>query len=220
MKNKQKVKQLVDEQIRVVVSSLEPERGPIRVRVASPPRPDPPLKLKVGLDPDAEIKLKIREPIKVYLKIRSTLGGDYMIFDHPLYDIAIMPGKNKIVTFVRDDAHFNPYPSQNKFFNFLRFKGIIMPDTVQAGNVYGSLEAMYPVNDKVDTVEVILLAIHDFLKKETPEIMAALDYEINVEDTYTDPDEEDATELGEVPHEDKKGSIDPNYKNYQIIYRI
>ena len=74
--------------------------------------------------------------------------------------------------------------------------------------------------DKVDTVEVILLAIHDFLKKETPEIMAALDYEINVEDTYTDPDEEDATELGEVPHEDKKGSIDPNYKNYQIIYRI
>ena len=220
MENKQKLNQAIDEQIRIVVSSLEPEKGPIRVRIAEPPPTPPGIKLKVGLDPDTKIKLKIREPTKVYLKIRSTLGGDYMIFDHPLYDITIMPGKNKVVTFVRGDAQINPYPSQNKFFNFLRYRGIIMPDTIQSGNVYGSLEAMYPINDEVDTVEVILLAIYDFLKEEAPEIMSALDYESAIEDMYSDPDEEDTTELGEVPHEDKKGSIDPNQKHYQIIYRI
>jgi len=222
MQNKQKLDQTLSE-IRVVVSSLEPEKGAIKVRIAEPPPPPPPdpgIKIKVGLDPDTKIKLKIKEPIKVYLKIRSTLGGDYMIFDHPLYDIAIIPAKNKIATFVRGDAQIDPYPSQNKFFNFLRFRGIIMPETVQAGSIYGSLEAMYPVNDKVDTIEVILLAIYDFMKSETPEIEAALDYELEVEDLYTDPDEEDTTELGEVPHEEKKGSIDPNYKQYQIIYRI
>ena len=79
---------------------------------------------------------------------------------------------------------------------------------------------MYPVNDEIDTIEVILLAIYDFVKKETPEIMAALDYEVAIEDQYTDPSDEDTTELGEVPHAEKKGTIDPAYKQYQIIYRI
>tara|TARA_R110000824_G_scaffold197103_3_gene380473 strand:- start:1176 stop:1838 length:663 start_codon:yes stop_codon:yes gene_type:complete len=220
MQNKQNFEQAIDEQIRIVVSSLEPEKGPIRVRVAEPPAPDPGIKLKVGLDPDTKIRLKIKEPIKVYLKIRSTLSGDYIIYDHPLYDIVIMPAKNKIVTFGRDDAQIDPYPSQNKFFNFLRFKGIILSDTIQAGSVYGSLEGMYPVNDDVDTIEIILLAVYDFVKKETPEIMTALDYEMTVEDEYSDPSEEDTTELGEVPHADKKGTIDPSYKIHQIIYRI
>lgn len=220
MHNEQGFERAIDEQIRIVVSSLEPEKGPIRLRVAEPPPPDPNIKLKVGLDPDTKIRLKIKEPIKVYLKIRSTLGGDYIIYDHPLYDIVIMPAKNKIVTFARAGAQIEPYPSQNKFFNFLRFKGIIISDTVQAGSVYGALEAMYPVNDEIDTIEVILLAIYDFVKKETPEIMAALDYEVAIEDQYTDPSDEDTTELGEVPHAEKKGTIDPAYKQYQIIYRI
>tara|TARA_R100000008_G_scaffold24897_2_gene13419 strand:- start:1174 stop:1818 length:645 start_codon:yes stop_codon:yes gene_type:complete len=210
----------IQEQIRVVVSSLEPDKGPIRVKISEPPPPDPGIKLKVGLDPNTKIKLQVKDPIKVYLKIRSTLSGDYIIYDHPLYDIVISPSKNKIIAFARGDAHIDPYPSQNKFFNFLRFKGIILPDTIQAGMVYGTLEAMYPVNDEVDTVEVILLAVYDFLKKETPEIMAALDYEIDIDDMYTSPEEEDTTELGEVPHEEKKGTIDPAYKQYQIIYRI
>ena len=220
MQNKQNFEQTIDEQIRIVVSSLEPEKGPIRVRLAEPPPADPGIKLKVGLDPDTKIRLKIKEPIKVYLKIRSTLSGDYLIYDHPLYDIVIMPSKNKIVTFGRPDAQIDPYPSQDKFFNFLRFKGIIISDTVQAGSVYGALEAMYPVNDDVDTIEVILLAVYDFVKEEAPEILSALDYEMTIEDEYTDPSEEDSTELGEVPHAEKKGTIDPAYKQYSIIYRI
>ena len=180
---------MIEEQIRVVVSALEPEKGPITLRLAEPEPPDPGVKLKVGLDPDTKIKLRIKEPIKVYLKIRSTLGGDYMIFDHPLYDIAILPGKNKIATFVRDDAQIDPYPSQSKFFNFLRYRGII-------------------------------LAVYDFLKDEAPDMMSVLDYENSIEDLYTEPSDEDATEYGEVPHEDKKGGIDPAWQPYGLVYRI
>jgi hypothetical protein len=58
------------------------------------------------------------------------------------------------------------------------------------------------------------------LRKRTPEILSALDYEMTIEDEYTDPSEEDSTELGEVPHAEKKGTIDPAYKQYSIIYRI
>ena len=59
MENEQKLNQAIDEQIRVVVSSLEPEKGPIRIRMAEPEPPPPGIKLKVGLDPDTKIKLKI-----------------------------------------------------------------------------------------------------------------------------------------------------------------
>ncbi len=33
---------------------------------------------------EPEIKIKIRDPITVYLKIRKTLDGNYMIFDQVL----------------------------------------------------------------------------------------------------------------------------------------
>jgi hypothetical protein len=207
------------DKIRVVVSSLEAGRGAIKLRVAQPPPPEPGVKIKVE-PKDVPIKLQIKEPIKVYLKVRSTLEGNYFIYDHPLYDIVIMPSKNKIVTFSRADAKVDPYPSQNKLFNFLRYKGIIAPDTIQGGNVYSSLEAIYPVNDKIDTLEVILLAIYDFLKEEVPEITDAIEFENAIEDHYTEPEEEDRTELGKVSHSTKKGTIDPQQRPYGLIYRI
>ena len=207
------------DKIRVVVSSVEPEKGPIKLRISEPPAPPPGVKIKVE-PKDVPIKLQIKEPIKVYLKVRSTLDGNYIIYDHPLYDIVVMPSKNKIITFVRADAKVDPYPSQNKLFNFFRYKGIIAPETVQGGNIYGSLEAIYPVNDKIDTLEVILLVIYDFLKEEVPDITSAIEFENEIEDYYTEPDEEDTTELGKVPQATKKGTIDPHHKPYGLIYRI
>ena len=52
------------------------------------------------------------------------------------------------------------------------------------------------------------------------DVKAALMYADEVEDHYTQPDGEESTELGEVPHEEKKGSIDPGYKPYGLIYRL
>jgi len=185
------------------------------------PEEDPDIKVKVSVNPiPPSIKLKIKEPIRVYLQIRRSLEGDYMIFDHPLFDVVIQPKTNKIITFSKRTVSTDPYPSQDKFYDYLMRKGMIKGDSVQGGNVYGSLEATYPINDEVDTIEALLLVIYYFMKDEVADVKSALMYADEVEDHYTQPDGEDSTELGEVPHEDKKGSIDPGYKPYGLIYRL
>ena len=193
-------------EIRVVVSSLDPGRGAIKLRVAQPPPPEPGVKIKVE-PKDVPIKLQIKEPIKVYLKIRSTLEGNYIIYDHPLYDIIIMPSKNKILTFLRADAKVDPYPSQNKLFNFLRYRGIIAPDTIQGGNVYGSLEGVILESPKLNVVRVTLKNISEWMEVERPYQEGMEAYEEMMDDYLTEPDADDSTPLGKVPQAAKKGSI-------------
>ena len=180
------------------------------------------IRLAVVAPVPEKILVKVEEPPKATIKLnlRKALNGDYMIYDHPLYDIVIMPKKNKIVTLVKREAQLDPYVSQDKFFDHLNRKGMIVGDTVQGGNIFGSLEATYPINDKVDTIQALLLVVYQFLQKETPEIKSIVDYEEDLEDHFTAPDAEDSTELGEVPHAEKKGSIDPSSRPYGLIYRI
>ena len=92
--------------------------------------------------------------------------------------------------------------------------------SVQSGNIFGSLEAKYPINDKVDTIETLLYVMYHFLQDEVADIKNILSYDEDVESAYTDPSKDDSTELGEVPHEEKKGSLDPGYQPYGLIYRI
>jgi len=204
-----------EEQIKVPVSvvGLTPEPADVDVKVGKE------INIKVK-EENPKIKIKVREPLLVYLQVRRSLDGNYMIFDHPLFDIVIMPRKNKIVTFSKRGALIDSYPSQDKFFDYLMRKGLVLADTIQSGNVYSSLEAAYPINDNVDTIEALLLVIYNFLKEEVKDVNSALDYAEDVEELYIDPDEEDSTELGEVPHAEKKGSIDPGYRPYGLVYRI
>tara|TARA_R100000808_G_C2112633_1_gene126256 strand:+ start:88 stop:723 length:636 start_codon:yes stop_codon:yes gene_type:complete len=166
------------------------------------------------------IKIKIEKPLTIFLKIRKAINGDYMIYDHPLYDIVIMPNKNKILTFSKKAAKFEPYPSQDKFFDYLARRGLLALDSVQGGNIFGSLEAKYPINDEVDTIETLLLVIYDFLQDEIKDIKNILRYDDEVEGHYTEPEDKDSTELGEIPHKEKKGSMDPGYQPYGLLYRI
>ena len=188
------------------------------IRVSPPPEDKRP---KVKFVKKAEpIKIQFKEQIKVDLNLRKALNGDYMIFDHPLFDIVLMPKKNKIVTFIRKNSKIEAYSSQDEFFEFLRRKGMIIPDTIQGGNVYGSLEASYPINNDADTIQMFLHLIYNYMKEKGNSLAKALDYEEDVEDFYSEPSEEDSTELGEVPHAEKKGSIDPGRKPYGLIYRL
>ena len=193
------------------------DEGPLDVEEPLPEEPG--IKVRVK-PPELPVKIVIKDPIRVYLQIRRSLDGNYMIFDHPLFDVVIQPNTNKIVTFSKRTVSTDPYPSQDKFFDFLMRKGMLKSGSIQGGNVYGALEAEYPVNDEVDTVEALLLVIYYFMKDEVADVKAALMYADELEDSYTDPDDEDSTELGEVPHKEKKGSIDPGYKPYGLIYRL
>ena len=193
------------------------------------------IKVKVEEQESGNIKISVKEPepeeIKVAVKpvpyetieldVRKTLDNNYIIYDHPLFDIVINPDKKRITTFIKRYLKTDPYPHQDVFFDYLLRKGVILPDSVKGGNIFGSLEATYPANKKIDVLKGILLSIYFYLIKELPKLRAALDYDLEVDDSLTDPSEKDSTEYGEVPQKKRKGTMDPFYtQNYGLLYRI
>jgi len=158
--------------------------------------------------------------IKVKLNIRKTLDNNIVIYDHPLIDIVIIPSKNKIFTIPKDEITSDTYSAQNRYFKFLDKKGVLIKGTVRSGAIINSLESFYPPNDKIDVMQVIILLTKRFLEKEMEFIDIAKNYEENVEDMFVDPDEEDTTELGEVPQKPRKGHVNIYQTAYGILYRV
>ena len=176
----------------------------------------------VDPQPDS-IELAV-EPIPsqlIHLDIRRTLDNNYIIYDHPLFDIVINPDKKKVMTFIKKFAKTEAYPHQDAFFDYLKTRGVILADTVKGGNIFGSIEATYPANKKMDVVKVILLNIFMFLREELPQLKRALDFDLEVDNMLVEPSPEDSTENGEVPQKKRKGTMDPFYTQYYgLLYRI
>tara|TARA_B100001094_G_C18024177_1_gene716715 strand:- start:200 stop:778 length:579 start_codon:yes stop_codon:yes gene_type:complete len=154
------------------------------------------------------------EAIPISLIARSTLDGNVVIKDHPDVDIIINPAESKVIAFSTDRRSDKVYDVQDRFFNFLASKGIIDRSKIQSGSVYGSMEAKYPTpNDQqsFSTLEVLFLVIFRFIEDESDFFSVDDEFEKEFEDSLTDPDEDESTELGEVPHADQKGAIRPGY---------
>lgn len=149
----------------------------------------------------------------VNLNIRKTLDGDIMIFDHADIDIIIMKEKQKIVAFPADVMSEVVYGAQNRLFTFLMKKGMIRIDSVTGGSIYGSLQADLLVSEEWNNVRLAIINIEKFIDEERPYFEFVEDVEEMQVDRLTDPDAEDSTELGEVPHEETKGTMRPGY-NY------
>lgn len=146
--------------------------------------------------------------INMKLKARRTLDGNILITEHSEMDIVIMPEKMKIVAFVRDTYEDTVYEAQNRLFKYLFKKGLISPDSVHGGNVYGSMEAkMVPAQSPVAIDEMALLVVGKFIEAEKP----SLEYQKAMEDEriedLTEPAEDESTELGKIPHAAEKGSV-------------
>ena len=149
----------------------------------------------------------------ITLNARKNLRGDVMIFDHEDIDIVVMSENNKILSFAKDDMSEKVYEAQERLFKFLRKRGIIELSSIQGGNIYGSMEAniLESVNENVNSIEATLYVVSKFINEEKPYFSRRTEYEDNELDYLVDPDEEHSTELGEVPHEEKKGSLMPGY---------
>ena len=158
--------------------------------------------------------------LKVKLNVRKTLDNNIVIYDHPQIDIVVIPSKNKIFTVPKDTINSDTYAAQNRYFKYLDKKGVLIKGTVRSGAIINSLEAFYPPNDKIDVMQVILLLTKRFLDKEMEFIDISKNYEENVEDMYVNPDEEDTTELGEVPQKPRKGHVNIYQTAYGILYRV
>ena len=98
--------------------------------------------MTVSVSIGKELSSQKKNLIRLELNIRKALNGDLMIFDHGDIDIILSPGISKIVTFAKENMSDTVYGAQNRLFTFLRKKGVIVPESIQAGDVYGSMEAV------------------------------------------------------------------------------
>ena len=149
--------------------------------------------------------------VTVSLNIRKTMDGDIMIFDHADVDIIIMKGKQKIVAFPKDIMSEVVYGAQDRLFKFLMKKGRVQIDSVVGGSVYGSLQADLLPSDNWNNIRLAIINIEKWINEERPYFEFVDDMEEMAADRLTDPDAEESTELGEVPHEETKGTLRPGY---------
>ena len=158
------------------------------------------------------VNIKIVDPnrqmLEFKLNMRRALNGDLMIFDHADIDIVVMLESKKIVAFAKDLMSEVVYGAESRLFDHLKKKGVVAFDSIQGGNVYGSLEAKILESTELDSVKASLYEISQWMDGERPYFKSMEAYDEMMDDALLDPDEKDSTELGEVPQDVKKGSID------------
>jgi len=159
------------------------------------------IKIKIGAANEADTK--------VNLEIRKTIDGDLLIFDHEDIDIVISANKGKVISFAKDIMDDKVYSTQNRLMKYLSRKGLIDQSTVHSGNIYGSIEAKILSANQDDTnpTDLVLLSVGRWMDEERPYFVYLKATEERGVDRLTEPEEEDTTELGEVPQEDRKGSL-------------
>jgi len=159
-----------------------------------------------------KVVIKDKKGVEKEVNIKKTLSGDLMMREHPEIDIIIMPEKKKVLVLPKYEQTDQVYKLQERLFKYMVQKGVILPESVFSGNVYGSLQGNY--SDKppegVDVLQVVVYNLVNFIEDELPSIEYEKAYTQAMEKELLIPDVEDSTELGEVPQEPFKGSI-PKY---------
>jgi len=173
------------------------------------------LKLKITIDN--------RVIEKILLNARKTIDGNIIVRDHPEVDIIILTTKNKVVCLPKEQMDDEIYDSQNRLFKFLTKNGVIDFSTVQAGNLFMSMEAEIPEADEGDKIQYVLYAISNFVDEEQPFYDNLKDFENEMEKQLLEPEPDEYTEYNpEEYHSDVKGSLPPRFARWGInnIYRI
>ena len=151
--------------------------------------------------------------VKLVLNIRKSLSGDLMIFDHGDIDIVLSPSKNKVVAFPKETMNDLVYGAQNRLMSFLRKRGVLVAESIQAGAFYSSVEGTLeaPVNEDLSASKLALVNISSFIDEERPYFENVEAIVSMADDELVHPDKEHSTELGEVPHSTDQGSIRKGY---------
>jgi hypothetical protein len=161
------------------------------------------------------IVVKIKDKISGIekdLQIAKTLSGDYLMREHPEVDIVIMPEKQKILLLPKNQQNDYVYHTQEEIFAELVKKGVISPETITGGNIFGALQAVYPQQAAggEDPLQVVIYNLANYIEQQRPTIAYQKAYEDELEKALLEPDTEESTEIGEVPQEPFKGSV-PKY---------
>tara|TARA_B100000287_G_scaffold297639_1_gene280804 strand:- start:1077 stop:1658 length:582 start_codon:yes stop_codon:yes gene_type:complete len=155
------------------------------------------------------IKIEVidKDEIDFKLMTRSAINGDIMILDHKDIDIVLQQKGGKILTFAKETISDFTYGAEARLLEFMRSKGILEYDSIQGGNIYGSLEGQLMTSEDVEVNKVALKVISEWMSTEESYLKGSTAYDDMSDDHLLSPDGEFSTELGEVPAEEKKGSI-------------
>ena len=160
----------------------------------------------------------------ISLNAKKSLNGDILIFDHDMIDLVVSPEKSKITIFPKETVSDEVYNLQSKLLERLARTGIVDPATIKSGSVFSSLEGDIQKSkvEGVSSMQAALLELYNFIQEEIPEMASRKQYNNNLQDYFVDPSEEESTELGEIPHKEKKGSLDHQVRpyGYQYMYSI
>ena len=183
--------------------------------------------IKVGasdeFDEEKRVDTERETQATVTIDVRKTLGGDLVVYDHEDIDIVISPKNKNVVAFAKDEVNDMVYDAQSRLFDYLVKKGVVKRDSIEGANVYGAMEgALEEASaEGVDALQVAVLNVTKFMEEEAPRFMYQRMYDEQEEDRLTEPEGEDSTELGEVPHKREKGSIRPGiYRNAYMHNRF
>ncbi len=164
----------------------------------------------------SDITLKVNSPeleskpqVTIELVARKTLDGNFLIMDHEEVDIVVYPVDKKILVLAKEDFRQTVYEAQERFFKFLWKNGIVDMSSVQAGNVYASMEGaiLESSTDGIDPVQMAMLSIDKFMDQERPYFMVNKAYDKAEIDRLTEPEADESTEMGEVPPGEEKGAL-------------
>ena len=165
---------------------------------------------KINITPSNKpigVEIVEEDQISFNLRLRSAVNGDLIILDHKDIDIVVQPNNKKVVAFAKETMSDAVYGAESRLLEFLRKNGIINYDSIQGGNVYGSMEGTLMESGNIDSVKATLINISEWMKTEQPYIEGTTAYE-NMEDAaLLEPDNSHSTDLGDVPQSADKGSI-------------
>ena len=177
------------------------------------------INVRIGPEDDKGIKIFIdssKEPgsekkVTLELNARKTLDGDLIIRDHPDIDVVIMPKKMKIIAFPKEASTEETYNTQDKMFDFLIKRGVLIRDSIQGGNVFGSMEAKIVPTENNNSSKFVLLGVARWVETETPYFDYLEKFEEMQEDRFTEPSEEESTDFDPSRQAEKKGVLRPMY---------
>ena len=160
---------------------------------------------------------------RIFLKARKTIDGNIIVSDHPEMDIFIYPGKSKVVCMPKEELDDELYDAQNRFLKFLSRRGVVDPESIQAGNLFMTMEAAIVDADIGDKIQYLLYVISDFVEEDLPYYEDQKEFEKEVEASLLEPEPDEYTEFNpEKYHRSRKGSLPPKWAHWGIhsIYRI
>tara|TARA_Y100000310_G_C20552392_1_gene748754 strand:+ start:488 stop:1051 length:564 start_codon:yes stop_codon:yes gene_type:complete len=171
--------------------------------------------IDITVDPSQATGSKAAPELGEYvfnLDARKTLDGDIVVRDHPDIDIILMMEKGKIVAFPKENLTDEIYLTQDKLFDFLGKKGVVSRESVQGGNLHGSMEAdVLGSDDDSNVNNICLMVLAKFIEEEKPYYEYMEKFEKEQEERLTAPSEAESSEFDPTRHAGVKGTLQPIY---------